>query len=58
MNKQSAWDIFEKSGKIEDYLIYKNITDSALENEYNKVKNNGKNENIDGRTDNQRTEYW
>lgn len=25
MNKKEAWKAFQKSGKIEDYLIYKEI---------------------------------
>ena len=25
MNKKEAWDIFKKSGKVEDYLKYKEI---------------------------------
>ena len=25
MNKKEAWKIFSKSGKIEDYLKYKNV---------------------------------
>ncbi len=25
MNKKEAWKIFQKSGKIEDYLVYKEI---------------------------------
>ncbi len=60
MDEWDAWQTFFASGRVIDYLKYKT---------YQNAKNNGaeaadtinreiSDEIPDGRTDNQRTEYW
>ena len=31
MTKKEAWDLFSKTGKVTDYLVYINIKNSDLE---------------------------
>ena len=42
MDKNEAWEIFTKSGKITDYLKYREIANEA---EYGRIDNTG---NADG----------
>ena len=53
MDKNKAWEIFSSTGKIQDYLNFKSLSDAN-----SPVNNNDASEkDKDRRTDNKTTEY-
>ncbi len=55
MDSMAIWSKFSKSGRVEDYLVYKR----SLENRVSRRDDGEQYEEDEyGRTDTQRTEYW
>ncbi len=54
MDNMSIWSRFTKSGKVEDYLMYK----KSLENKRPQYDEDSYDEDEYGRSDIKRTEYW
>ena len=54
MDNMSIWSRFTKSGKVEDYLMYK----KSLENKKPQYDEDSYDEDEYGRSDIKRTEYW
>ena len=53
MNEKDAWNAFVLTGSVQDYLRYKSVqSENRLTN-----STQTQNEDINGRTDNQTTEY-
>lgn len=54
MDNMAIWSRFTKSGKVEDYLMYK----KSLENKRPQDDEDFYDEDEYGRSNTQRTEYW
>lgn len=54
MDKNKAWEIFASTGKIQDYLNFKSVSES---NNSPLDHNNANKKNKNRRTDNKATEY-
>lgn len=54
MDNMAIWSRFTKSGKVEDYLMYK----KSLENKRPQHDEDFDDEDEYGRSNTQRTEYW
>lgn len=54
MDNMAIWSRFTKSGKVEDYLMYK----KSLENKRPQYDEDSYDEDEYGRSDIKRTEYW
>ena len=54
MDNMAIWSRFTKSGKVEDYLMYK----KSLENKKPQYDEDSYDEDEYGRSDIKRTEYW
>ena len=54
MDNMAIWSRFTKSGKVEDYLMYK----KSLNNKMPQYDEDFDDEDEYGRSNTQRTEYW
>ena len=59
MNKETMWKIFEATGNVDAYLLYKNIerSESSLSGA-SQTSGEMTNASVDGRNSYQTTEYW